>query len=144
MKKYIVKFFLIAVILFIPKTQSGQCESDDFMDKCAGSLGGFTFLKSFSYKSKTDNKKEISYLFSKGSGYVIVVCDQNKPGSKMIMSLYDRGHKFIASTYNKSTKKHYPSINYPCSATGIYYIETQFESETDACGVSIIGFEKKK
>lgn len=140
----LVKSLLVAIAILIPAIPQSQCDSEAFLDKCASNLGSFTFVKSFNVNlDKSKDKQEFSYVFSKGSNYMLVVCDQNQQGGKMILNLYDRSHKFIASSYNKQSKKHYPSVTYPCSATGVYYIESTFENKSAGCGVSILGFEKK-
>jgi hypothetical protein len=92
---------------------------------------------------KTD-KVEYSYVFSKGSTYMIIACDQQKEGERMIVNLYDRNHKLIVSSYNKKTKTFYPDIIYPCSATGVYYMEVTFEGSKGGCGVTILGFKKNE
>jgi len=124
-----------------------QCDSDAFMDKCAGNLGGSIFIKSLVMKSgeATEAKPNLfSYVFSKGSTYNLVVCDQNTSGNKLIVTLLDRNKKEIVSNYNKKTKKFYPSLDYPCGATGVYYIESHFESDkSGTCGVAILGFTKQ-
>src|ERR1039458_616769 len=97
-----------------------QCTSDAFLDKCASSLGEFTFIKSFNItidKKSSDSKYEYSYVFSKGSTYKIIICDENINGNKMIVTLFDRNHKLIATNFNKASKKVYPLFSYPCSAT---------------------------
>lgn len=142
-----LKLILLIALLSFSAIGFGQCTSDDFLDKCAASLGTFTFIKSFNVeidKSKGGEKKvEYSYVFSKGSNYMLIVCDQNIKGKRMIVNLYDRNHKLIVSSYNKQTKKFYPSISYPCAATGVYYMESVFESDEGGCGVNILGFSKQ-
>jgi hypothetical protein len=134
--------FLVALFLLVTPA-FGQCEKDDFMDKCASNLGTYTFVKSFNIKAASGDKKtEFSYVFSKGSTYMVVCCDQGNKGGRMIVNLYDRNHKLIASNYNKATKKFYPTITYPCGATGVYYIECYFENGKSGCGLSILGFTK--
>lgn len=138
---------LLIAFLLLSRIGFGQCTGDDFLDKCAASLGTFTFIKSFNVdinKSKgAEGKVEYSYVFSKGSNYMLIVCDQNISGKRMILNLYDRNHKLIVSSYNKQTKKFYPSISYPCSATGVYYMESVFENDAGGCGVNILGFSKQ-
>ena len=136
--------FFLGVMMFAFKA-FGQCDSDEFMDACAAPLGTHTFIKSFNTKitSKKESKVEYSYVFSKGSEYMIIICDQKRAGNRMIVNLYDRDHKLIASSYNRKTKKHYPDLIYPCSATGVYYIESSFEGSDGGCGVIILGFNKK-
>lgn len=121
---------------------SAQCQSDEFLDNCASKLESFTFIKAFNVELKKGAKEEFSYVFSKGSSYIIIVCDQNISGQKMVVNLYDRNHTLIASSYNSKTKTHYPDILYPCSATGVYYLDASIEGDKDGCGVTILGFMK--
>lgn len=120
-----------------------QCGSDAFLDKCAPALGNHTFIKTFKVDIEEKGKKpEVSYVFSKGSKYRVVICDENSEGKKLIVKLYDRNKKLIASNYLKSTNKVYPSLNYTCSATGVYYVESGFKGGKNGCGVLILGFTK--
>lgn len=119
-----------------------DCGSDAFLDKYAPALGDFTFIKAFNVETKkSDEKNEISYVFSKGSNYRIVICDQNSDGNKMVVNLYDRNKKLIVSNYLKRSKKFFPTINYTCVATGVYYVESYFENGKSGCGVNILGFK---
>lgn len=131
--------FLLFCILFNAVVYSGtaQCDSEDFLDKCSSQLNEFTFVKSFESSKKT----EFSYVFSKDHSYVLTICDNTAGKGKMTVNLYDRNHKLIMSSYNKASKKNYPAISYNCSATGVYYIETDF-SDSNSCGVSILGYKK--
>ncbi|MBC7862652.1 MAG: hypothetical protein IAF38_06725 [Bacteroidia bacterium] len=117
---------------------SAQCPTDN----CSHKLGDFTFIKSVSIDpGKVEGKPyQYSYLFSKGSTYMILICDQSIKGSRLIVNLYDASRKLIATNHNK--KKIYESLTFPCNSTGIYYIESFYEGNKDACGVNILGFTK--
>lgn len=145
MKRSIV--FLIIGIVFSYSSQSyAQCQGEKFLDGCASLLGDYVFVKSFEIGENRIKKAgfiEYSYVLSKGTSYVITVCDEAQPGGKMIVELYDRNRKKIASSYSKKTKKHYPKIGYSCTATGVYYLKYTFEKNKANCGVSILGFSKK-
>ena len=119
------------------------CGSDEFLDNCAPELGDFTYIKTFDISpKKVGDKVEVSYVFSKGSKYRVVICDQDEKGNKMKVKLYDRNKKMIASNYASSTKKYYQVLDYTCSATGVYYIKANFSSTKEGCGNVILGFEK--
>lgn len=142
MKKYTLSLSIVAFLGSLNHANA-QCSSDAFLDNCSSALEEFTFIKSFNYENPKGGKKnEYSYVFSKGSMYRVVVCDENIADNKMIISLYDRNHKLIASSFDKKSKKHYPSLNYPCSATGVYYIEYTFQGDKAKCGINILGFSK--
>lgn len=87
---------LFLLVFALSEAQS-QCTSDEFLDKCASSLAEFTFIKSFNIKIDNESEKyEYSYVFSKGSTYKLIICDENISGNRMIVTLYDRNHKVIA------------------------------------------------
>ncbi|MGZ3862962.1 MAG: hypothetical protein ACXVPN_11165 [Bacteroidia bacterium] len=139
-----LSLFLIVTLSIILSSYKPctDCGSDAFIDKCAPSLGDYTFIKTFNIQvDKADGKFEFSYVLSKGSNYRIVICDQNSEGNKMIVNFYDRNKKLIASNYLKNSKKFFPSLNYTCSATGVYYIEASFENGKSGCGANILGFK---
>ena len=147
MKKIKTKASIILVLIVAPfiiaSTFTSDCGSDEFLDKCAPSLGDYKFIKTFNVDvaKSGDKKTEFSYVFSKGSNYRIVICDQNAEGNRMIVNFYDRNKKLIASNYLKASKKFFNMLNYTCSATGVYYVESSFEGDKGGCGVNILGFK---
>jgi hypothetical protein len=142
------KFWMLIIIcaLLIPRVASGQSESNVLLDKCASSLGTYNYIKSFNINFSPWKKanSEFSYVFSKGSTYILIVCNENTSGGKLILSLYDRNHNFIASTYDEKSMKHYPELLYPCSATGVYYIKASFEGTRRGHGLCILGFKNNQ
>lgn len=124
-------------------TLSNQCDPEELLKKHASSLDEYVFIKSFPIEtSKSDDVAQYSYVLSRGINYRIVVCDEDVAGKKMTVSLYDRNKKLIATNYLKSKKKFFGTINYVCSATGVYYIEASFEGQKNGCGLNILGFKK--
>jgi hypothetical protein len=136
--------FLIFVLVFcfislFNNTAKAQCSDDDFLDNCAELLDTYTFIKSFPHADVGNGKKsENPYVFSTGHSYVLTVCDQGS--SKMVINLYDRNRKLIAT--NKANGKYFNKVGYNCTATGVYYIETYLDNNAKGCGVSILGFKK--
>jgi hypothetical protein len=139
-----LKLLLIFTTLFFPLFLFGQCDTDAFLDPCASNLGTYNYIKSFTIIASPRKRAnpEYSYVLSKGSTYMLIVCNQNAPGGKMIISLYDRNHNFIGSTYDEDTKKNYTDLIFPCSATGVYYIRASYEGVKGGCGLCILGFTK--
>ena len=145
MKKFkVLTLVLLMGYIFFPRITYGQCDLDNFLDNCAPSLDTYTYIKKFpvTIKRKKSENVVFSYVFSKGSTYKLIVCDQSKKGEKMIINFYDRNRKLITSTYDKKTRQHYEVLLFPCKATGVYYIEGQFEGSGGGCGVCILGFDK--
>ena len=140
---------ILFILILLPAAIYAQCDSEPFLDNCTAVIGNnFNFLKT--YKFRTTNEEQTgekkiygySYVFSKGSTYVLTSCYDDSDGNKMIVSLYDSNRKLITSTMDRKTGKLYPSIQFNCSSTGIYYFTFNFQREEGGCGVSILGFKK--
>jgi hypothetical protein len=146
MKKNLrLKFVLLISLMIFPLIASAQCDTDAIMEKCASSLGTFNYIKSFSLTvtPRRKAKAEFSYVFSKGSTYMLIACNEYVVGGKMTVNLYDKDHNLIASTYDEATKKYYPTLLFPCSSTGVYYIRASFRDAKKGCGMCILGFNKE-
>ena len=135
----IFSFFSFFILSFSPP----PCDPDKLLAACAASLEDYVFIKSFKVESgKSGDKTEYSYVLSRGVNYRIVVGEAAGESGKMIVNLFDRNKKLIATNYLKSSKKIFPVINYMCSATGVYYVEAFFEGDKKGCGINILGFKK--
>lgn len=128
---------------FRPHTTQGDCDPDALMENCAADLDDFVFVKSFEVAAKNENdKSNYSYVLSRDITYRIIACESTANKRCMVVNLYDRSHKLIASNQIPGTKKIFPLISYQCSATGVYYVEVTFENNKGGCGLNIIGFKK--
>jgi hypothetical protein len=141
---YKVSSILLVILFLFPLHSSGQCDPDKLLDKCASNLGTYNYIKSFvayaNPRKKSDS--ENTYVFSKGSTYKLIACDEDGARGRMIISLYDRNRSLIACTFNDKTGKYYTELLYPCSSTGVYYIKATFENTKNGCGMFILGFTK--
>lgn len=135
---------VIAGLFVFTMTGKAQCDSDAFLDKCAQNLGTYNYIKSFvaTAGSRKKDASEYKYVFSKGSRYIMIACPENEDDSRMIISLYDRNHNLLACNYDESADKYYTELQYPCSATGVYYVKAKMEGAKRACGLCILGFTK--
>jgi hypothetical protein len=146
--KTITKFsgtVLSVAILFLTASfvSSTACDPEELLKKNAVALDDYVFIKSFNVEThKVEEKVEYSYVLSRGITYRIVICDEDEKGKKMIVNLLDRNKKMIATNYVKANKKFYWTLNYTCSATGVYYVEASFEGGKKGCGLNILGFKK--
>lgn len=118
---------------------SAQCSDKGFIDGCKAALDKFIFIKAFDIN---DTNAEYSYVFSKGTTYVITTCEKNT-NEQLIVELYDRTRKKVASNFDKKSKKYNSKIGYQCQATGVYYMKYYFADGSKDCGMSMIGFVKK-
>ncbi len=119
-----------------------DCTSEAFIDTCTGKLKGFAFLKAYKVNSKQakgGKPIEYSYVFSKNTNYMLSVC--NGEGGNMVVNLYDKNRRLLATSFDKRTNKNYPALIYRCTATGVYYISFEF-SGGEGCGASVLGFKK--
>lgn len=141
MKKFI--FFIFSIALLNTSDISAQCDAENLSSECIPKLAnGFNFLKS--YKIDGDkgakDKVEYSYVFLKGTQYMINICAPSQPTDGIIVSLYDQNRKKVASS--KIDNQYISAIAYPCNATGVYYIQYTFEKPTSFCGGSALGFKR--
>lgn len=122
-------------------TSNPPCGTDAFLENCAPSLGDFFFLKTFDVQPKeAGDKTQVKYIMSKGASYRIAICDSGDEKNPMKVKLLNRDKKLIATNYLNS--KYYPSIDFKCTATGVYYIESSFKPNKEGCGAIILGFQK--
>ena len=140
MKKIVV---LMLIAIAVPSTRAlSQCDPEVFTSACVPKLTGFNFLKS--YKIDGDGgakpKVEYSYVFTKGTQYMIQVCADGSATDGIVVSLFDASRNQVASS--KVENQYLTGIAYPCNATGIYYIQYTFDKSTKYCGGSALGFKR--
>lgn len=120
-----------------------QCNPDDFTTACIPQLqAGYNFLKSYKIDGEggAKTKVEYSYVFTKGTQYYINLCANGTATDGIIVSLFDSNRNEVAST--KVGNQLIKAIQYPCNATGIYYITYTFDKSTAYCGGSALGFKR--
>lgn len=141
MKKFIVAVtFFISVVHF----QQGfaQCNTDELCNACISKLAsGYSFLKTYKISGEEDLAKvEYSYVFTKGTQYMLTLCEQTASANTIIMTVLDSKRNKVAT--NKINGAVVAAIAFPCNATGIYYIQYTFEGTTSRCGGSGLGFKR--
>jgi len=133
---------LVCIVIGYSTKLVGQCNSDNFSNACIPKLaGGFNFLKS--YKIDGDGGKdhvEYSYVFTKGTQYMINICSEGQATDGIVVSLFDSGRNKVATS--KINDQFITAIAYPCNATGIYYIQYTFDGSKSKCGGSALGFKR--
>jgi hypothetical protein len=136
---------LITLISSFLLSQSGelvsQCSSDVLANDCISKLAsGFNFLKSYKVDATSKEKVEYSYVFTKGTQYMINLCPSDSNTDEMVVSVFDKDRNKVAT--NKINGQFVSAIAYPCNATGIYYIQYTFEDSSSRCGGSALGFKR--
>jgi hypothetical protein len=141
MKKLV--FFVLSIFLLSASEGIGQCNSENLSNACIPKLaGGFNFLKSYKVDGAGGSKPKVeySYVFTKGTQYMINICAPAQPTDGIIVSLYDSQRNKVASS--KFNGQYLGAIAYPCNATGIYYIQYTFDGSASYCGGSALGFKR--
>jgi hypothetical protein len=135
------------VLLFISSLAVGsndvidQCNADNLATACIPKLpSGFNFLKSYKVDGEAKDKVEYSYVFTKGTQYMINVCSNGSATDGIVVSIYDKERNKVATS--KINGQFITAIAYPCNATGIYYIQYTFDEPSAHCGGSALGFKR--
>jgi len=141
-KSFVFAAFLITATL-VSSDLAGQCDAEGYSNACIPKLAsGFNFLKSYKIDSEggTKEKVEFSYVFTKGTQYMINLCAGGTSTDGLVVSLYDAKRNKVATS--KVNGEFISAIAYPCNATGIYYIQYTFDGPSAKCGGSALGFKR--
>lgn len=137
---------IIWLTLFITlahsQASSAQCNADELCNTCIPKLSaGFNFVKSYKINGEANIAKvEYSYVFTKGTQYMITLCEQKANTNSIVITIYDSQRNKVAS--NKIKGDVLSAMAYPCNATGIYYLQYTFENGSARCAGSALGFKK--
>jgi len=143
MKKAIYSVFILGMLFFMADAVHAQCNTDQYTDACIPKLAsGFNFLKAYKIDGQggSKTKVEYSYVFTKGTQYMINVCATGDNTDGIVVTLYDSNRNKVASS--KVNGQYISAIAYPCNTTGIYYIQYTFDNSTQFCGGSALGFKR--
>jgi hypothetical protein len=143
MKKAISITLLMLIVGAGSIELNGQCNPDNFANACIPKLAsGFNFLKSYKVDGAggTKDKVEYSYVFTKGTQYMINLCANGAATDGIVVTIFDSGRNKVASS--KINGQFISAIAYPCNATGIYYIQYTFDGSAGKCGGSALGFKR--
>ena len=136
-------FFAALMLVLTSQSTQAQCNADSYTSQCIPKLAdGFNFLKSYKIDGRGGEKDKIeySYVFTKGTQYMINICSPGETVDGIIINLFDsRRNRVATSSIDGQVAS---AIAFPCNATGIYYISYSFESSLQYCGGSALGFSK--
>lgn len=139
MKKPIIT--LLFVIVFSTLEVFAQCNADALSNACIPKLAtGFNFLKSYKIEKGAKDVVEYSYVFTKGTQYMINICTAAAGTDGIVVSLFDSNRNKV--TTSKINGQFIQAIVYPCNTTGIYYIQYTFDGSANYCGGSALGFKR--
>jgi hypothetical protein len=139
MKKLLI--FVFSVLVFSTLDVIAQCNAESFSTACIPKLAtGFNFLKSYKIEKGGKEFVEYSYVFTKGTQYMINICAGGTNTDGIVVSLFDSNRNKVASS--KYNGQFLTAMTYPCNTTGIYYIQYTFDGSTSYCGGSALGFKR--
>jgi hypothetical protein len=137
------RLILIFAISVFSSGAYAQCNPDAYASACVPKLAdGFNFLKSYKIDGMGGQKDKIeySYLFTKGTQYMINLCAEGTDTDGIVVNLFDGSRNKIASNLINGTFVN--QLTMICNATGIYYIQYSFSGSKQFCGGSALGFKK--
>jgi hypothetical protein len=138
MKKLFVFIFFLLVLNGFDTL--AQCNAETLSTQCIPKLAsGFNFLKSYKVEKGGKEYVEYSYVFTKGTQYMINICEPGQTADGITVTLYDSDRNKVAT--NKIDEQYASSIVYACNKIGIYYIQYTFQ-DTENCGGSALGFKR--
>ncbi len=143
MKKKIALALLLVIGCIGSIELVGQCDSENLSNACIPKLAtGFNFLKSYKIDGEAGVKEKVeySYVFTKGTQYMINLCAAGTVTDGLVVSLFDANRNKVATS--KVNGEFISAIAYPCNATGIYYIQYTFDGSAAKCGGSALGFKR--
>ena len=139
MKKF--AFFILSIFILNTLDVVAQCNAESFSNQCIPKLAtGFNFLKSYKVEKSSKDFVEYSYVFTKGTQYMINICSTGQNTDGIVVSLFDSNRNKVATS--KVNGQFISAIAYPCNTTGIYYIQYSFDGSTTNCGGSALGFKR--
>ena len=139
MKKLLVFVFSVSILSALDVL--AQCNAEALSTQCIPKLAtGFNFLKSYKIEKGGKEFVEYSYVFTKGTQYMINICAAGQETDGIVVSLFDSNRNKVASS--KVNGQFISAIAYPCNTTGIYYIQYTFDGSTGYCGGSALGFKR--
>ncbi|MBI1835908.1 MAG: hypothetical protein HYR91_01445 [Flavobacteriia bacterium] len=146
----IALFLIFGLLLSFVSTPEyiGKCSGDTEYKLGLTKLNKYKLIKDYRVKLKDgtpENPPTINYMISLKAGLKYKFLPMNIPDnkSKMIMSIYLNKEKtvLLATTFNKLSGKHYPSIDFNCKTTGTFYLFFEFENGMKGCGVGLFAVE---
>jgi len=147
MKAKIIFFVLLfstgGLVSFISSTNGGsKCNGEAEYASGLGVLGAYKLIKDYRLNLKGgDPAPAESFMISLKAGLKYRFMPIQNPDNKksMILSIYLNQQKgmMLATSFNKATSKHYPTVDFACKTTGNFYMFFEIEGGEKGCGVGL-------
>ncbi len=147
MKKIAYIFAVMIAFFAMTSNAVAQCDVTSYTSKCVEKLKpqSYRFVKSYKvdFQKGKVNDVEYSYVFSRGSIYLITMSNGDAKTQGLKFTLLDTDKKNIVSNYNDETKVYSSAVQLRCQRTGVYYLKYTHEKTTNYCGASVIGMKRQ-
>lgn len=130
----------LALVISLVETKA-QCSSEGYSSECIQKINkSYHYLKSFSIECHTSGQLEQSVVFTKGTQYLLNLCPSIDEQTNVVVAIYDSQRHLVATNSSKNTCL--GTLEFPCNATGIYYIQYTFKNADRGCAGSTIAFRR--
>lgn len=139
--------FCLALLLTGTLVSSGQA-IDPLVSQCVMNAGSDAkYLKDFRVQlGKTDNPADLRYKANmslwKNTKYRFSMCNADNSNGRLILTIRDETNRQILSSYDKSSGKVYPYIDFTCNKSGIYQLCFDFVNGMQGSGVGVVSMVK--
>jgi hypothetical protein len=140
-----MKTLIISLVfsLALASFSKGQT-ADPLVSECVMNTGDNTkYLKDFrvqlgSAQNQSDLRYKANMSLWKNTKYRFSMCNAANSKGKLILTIKDETNKLILSSYDKSTGRVYPFIDFTCNKSGIYQLCFDFENGQQGSGVGVV------
>lgn len=122
--------------------------TDPLVSQCVMNAGSNSkYLKDFRVQlGKAEKQSDLRYKANmslwKNTKYRFSMCNADNSQGKLILIIKDDTNKQILSSFDKSSGKVYPSIDFTCNKSGIYQLCFDFENGQQGSGVGVVSMVK--
>jgi hypothetical protein len=140
----------LIIIMLLGGLQAFAQNDAMLVDHCVSLAGDdATYLKDFVVKLPAANNNakppaaKNSIMLRKNTVYRFTVCNHEESDGEAVITLYD-ANQMLASNYNPSSGKMYPSFNFSCSKTGPYTLMISFKDGKKGSAVGVMSYVRRQ
>jgi hypothetical protein len=141
------KIYLLSLLLMTGLLSFGQT-ADPLVSNCVINAGtDARYLKDFRVQlGKASATAEPRYKANmslwKNTKYRFSMCNSEDSKGKLILNIKDESNKIVLSSYNKTSGKIYPYVDFICNKSGIYQLNYDFTDGQQGSGVGVVSMIK--
>ena len=70
------------------------------------------------------------------------MCNSDDSEGQLILTIKDESNKVVLSSFDESTKKVYPFVDFICNKSGIYTLNYDFNEGNQGSGIGVVSMVK--